>query len=162
MNVPKTCLLTQSLAQNRKSGLGEYILTRNLNASFGSAFPFQSCKRDVEMNWDGIGVHASRTCLVTQSIVSIRQDGSELYSLFLAMIGQLSIDGGDQTPILCKNEGEGTMFKMSFLMITKVTSVMPKLGLRSQYCPLKRKSRTLKYISGVGASKTCLRTHGIA
>ncbi len=54
------------------------------------------------------------------------------------------------------------MFKMSFLMITKVTSVMPKLGLRSQYCPLKRVSRTLKYISGVVTSKTCLRTHGIA
>lgn len=81
------------------------------------------------MNWDGIGVRASRT----QSIFSIRYNGSGLYLLFLAMTDQLSIDGGDQTPTLCKNEGEGTMFKMSFLIITKVTSVMPTIGLRSQY-----------------------------
>ena len=85
------------------------------------------------MNWDGIGVLASRTCLGTESIVSMRYDGSELYLLFLAITDQFSIDGGDQTPTLCRNEGEGTMFKMSFLMITKVTSVMPRLGLRSQY-----------------------------
>ena len=54
------------------------------------------------------------------------------------------------------------MFKVSFLITAKVTSVMPRLGLRSQYCPVKRVSRTLKYISGVEASNTCLRTHGIA
>lgn len=111
------------------------------------------------MDWDGIGVLASRTCL--GDIFSIRYGGSELYLLFLAITDQFSIDGGDQTPTLCKNEGEGIIFKMSFLMITKVTSVMPRLWLRSQYCSLKR-VRTLKYISGVGASKTCLRTHGIA
>ena len=114
------------------------------------------------MNLDRMGVLASRTYLRTQSIISIRYDASELYLLFLAITDQLSIDGGDQTPTLCKNEGEGTMFKMSFLMITKVTSVMPRLGLQSQYRPLKRVSRTLKYTAGVEASKTCLRTHGIA
>ena len=34
--------------------------------------------------------------------------------------------GGDQTPTLCKNEGGGTAVKMSFLMIARVISVMPK------------------------------------
>lgn len=37
--------------------------------------------------------------------------------------------GGDQTPSLCKNEGGGTAVKRSFLMIARVTSVMPKSRL---------------------------------
>ena len=37
--------------------------------------------------------------------------------------------GGDQTPSLCKNEGGGTAVKRSFLIIARVTSVMPKSSL---------------------------------
>lgn len=103
-------------------------------------------------------VVAPQTCFGTQSIVKFVQDDSEVHLLFLLITDQFIIVGGDQTPTLCKNEGEGTVFKMSFLTIAKVTSVMPRSGFRNQYCPLKRTYRTLHSFGGVETLKVCLRT----
>ena len=46
------------------------------------------------------------------------------------MVDQFKIEGGDHTPTLCKNEGEGEEVKRSFLMIARVTSVMPESRFR--------------------------------
>lgn len=47
------------------------------------------------------------------------------------MVDQFKMVGGDQIPTLCKNEGEGAAVRMSFLMIARVISVMPRSMLRS-------------------------------
>lgn len=72
-----------------------------------------------------------------------------MYLLFLLMTDQFRIVGGDQTPTLCRNEGEGTVVNKSFRIIARVTSVMPSSRVRVQYCLSKRDIRTLKLFPGV-------------
>lgn len=43
------------------------------------------------------------------------------------MTDQFRIVGGEKTPTLCKNEGEGSVVNKSFRTIAKVTSVIPYL-----------------------------------
>ena len=54
------------------------------------------------------------------------------------MVDQFKIVGGDHTPTLCKNEGEGAEVKRSFLIIARVTSVMPESRFRINIAHLRR------------------------
>ena len=76
--------------------------------------------------------------LEDSKIVFIRWYGPRIDVLFLLITDQLRMLGGDHTPTLCKNEGEGISVNKSFRTIAKVTSVIPELRFRNQHCLSKK------------------------
>ena len=84
------------------------------------AFATASCPETLVSPW------VESNDRMTWPAIQMEKMGMVLYSeLFLAMTDQFRIAGGDHTPTACRNEGEGTVAKMSLRTITKVTSVIP-------------------------------------